>query len=62
MRLERNVTRAQGKNDAEVNQPILRFYDEQARPSSDYQTSGCNSPRMSQETLEGSQRQSGDLV
>jgi hypothetical protein len=50
-----------GGNDT-AEQPILRFYDEQARPSSEFQTSGCNTPRMSQETLGSSTRFSGDLV
>jgi len=48
-----------GRRDDGVNgQPILKFYDEAARPSSEFMTSGCNTPRMSEETL-GSD---GDLV
>jgi hypothetical protein len=43
-------------------QPILKFYDEAARPSSEFMTSGCNTPRMSEETLGSEGRVSGDLV
>lgn len=43
-------------------QPILKFYDEAARPSSEFMTSGCNTPRMSEETLGSVGRLSGDLV
>lgn len=43
-------------------QPILKFYDEAARPSSEFMTSGCNTPRMSEETLGSERRVSGDLV
>jgi hypothetical protein len=31
---------------------MIGFYDEDARPSAEFQTSGFNTPRMSQETLE----------
>ena len=62
LRLERNDAFAAGKDDDTADQPILRFYDEQARPSSEFQTSGCNTPRMSQDTLGSSTRQSRDLV
>jgi hypothetical protein len=44
-------------------QPILKFYDETtARPSSEFMTSGCNTPRMSQETLESERRGDWNLV
>jgi hypothetical protein len=63
LRLQRNdgfaAAREAGAVDA---QPILKFYDEAARPSSEFMTSGCNTPRMSQETLDSERRGGGDLV
>ena len=43
-------------------QPILKFYDEAARPSSEFMTSGWNTPRMIEETLGSEGRDGGDLV
>jgi len=63
LRLDAKDVFVGGKDDIDTaDQPILRFYDEQARPSSEFQTSGCNTPRMSQETLATSMRSSEDLV
>ena len=52
--LEGNGGSAAGGKDGDdgmAGQPILKFYDETARPSSEFMTSGCNTPRMSEETL-----------
>lgn len=44
-------------------QPMIGFHDEDTRPSAEFLTSGFNTPRVSQETLESSDRHSiGDLV
>lgn len=52
-----------GERDDGVNgQPILKLYNEAARPSSEFMTSGCNTPRMSEETLGSEGRGGGDLV
>ena len=53
-----------GKGD-EAHQPMIGFYDEDTRPSDEFQTSGFNTPRVSQETLEsecGKGDGDGDLV
>lgn len=39
-----------------------RFYDDDERESSEFQTSGFNTPRQSEETLASSMRTSGDLL
>jgi len=52
-------------DDDEANQPMIGFYDEtdtDARPSDEFLTSGFNTPRVSQETLESCERRSGELV
>jgi hypothetical protein len=50
------------KGDNGVREPIMGFYNDHGRPSSEFQTSGFNTPRVSQDTLNSSVRQSGDLV
>lgn len=62
MRLERNGAYAARKDGGLNARPILKFYDDTARPSSEFMTSGCNTPRMSQETLGSEVRGSGELV
>lgn len=51
-----------GKGGGVAAQPILTFYDEATRPSSEFMTSGCNTPRMSEETLGSEGRGGGDSV
>jgi hypothetical protein len=42
---------------------MIGFYDEETRPSAEFQTSGFNTPRVSQETLESEGGNvGGDLV
>jgi hypothetical protein len=55
-------TFADRKDDGGAHEPIMSFYDDHERPSSEFQTSGFNTPRVSQDTLDSSVRQSGDLV
>jgi len=62
LRLQRNAAYTGRTVDGMNGQPILKFYDETTRPSSEFMTSGCNTPRMSQETLGSEGRRSGDLV
>ena len=62
LRLERNGAYAARKDDGVNGRQILKFYDEALRPSSEFMTSGCNTPRMSQETLGSEVRCSGELV
>jgi len=50
------------RDDGVDGQPILKFYDEAARPSSEFMTSGCNTPRLSEETLGSEGVGGGDLV
>ncbi|KAM0715902.1 hypothetical protein Q7P37_008416 [Cladosporium fusiforme] len=46
----------------EVRQSLMRGYDEDARESSEFQTSGFNTPRQSVETLRSEVRSSGEGV
>lgn len=62
MRSERTQAAVGQKDYDDIRQPGLRFYDEDTRPSSEFQTSGFNTPRVSEETLEIEVRQSEDLV
>jgi len=52
-------------DDKDTVQPRTHFYDDDgddARVSSEFQTSGFNTPRQSQETLASSTKTSGDLL
>jgi hypothetical protein len=51
-----------GKGGDDARQPMIGFYDEDARPSVEFQTSGFNTPRVSQETLESEGGKSCELV
>lgn len=46
--------------DKEIRQSLMRGFDEDARESSEFQTSGFNTPRQSAETLRSSVRSSGE--
>jgi hypothetical protein len=47
--------------DKDTSQVSAHFYDDDARMS-EFQTSGFNTPRQSEETLASSTRTSGDLL
>ena len=53
-------------NDGQIrglSEPLIRAYaDDGARESSEFQTSGCNTPRQSSETLASSVRTSKDIA
>jgi hypothetical protein len=62
LRPDRTENLAGRKGDNGAREPIMSFYNDDERPSSEFQTSGFNTPRVSQDTLNSSVRQSGDLV